>query len=293
MFIRFNGFQAGGWGPLHVVDMPSPEDDIETSRTDVLGGDGQVAGSDYLRKAVWNITLLVNTYSYEDGMKTVRTVRDAWFDPKVRHGKGLSPLDYSKDGNTWYRVYGRPVKYGGPPQGTRLDQGVAHIELQFEQLHSTFYSLNESSTRVNSVMGQVSRGWTSPFMFPLKSGYLSDPVETSLQNDGNLPAPLTVTFGGVMKEPRLSNFQDDIVVGVSGDLRWDDRITIDAFNETVYHWRTVNPGVRTPVPGRLIRKSRLSTLYAAPGQTDWQLRYTSADGGFAELSINSAYSSMQ
>ena len=293
MYIRFNGFEAGGYGPLRVEDMPSPEDDIVTSRTDVLGGDGQVAGNDYLRKSVWNISLLVNTFSYEDGMAMVRKVRDAWQDPKVRFGDTPAPLDYSKDGQTWYRVYGRPVNYGGPPQGTSLDQGVAHIELQFEQLRATHYSLAESTTRLNAVPGRASRGWLTPFRFPLVAGHLSNPVDTSLVNEGNLPSLMTVTFGGAMTEPRVSNFQDDIVIGVSGELRWDDRITIDAFNQTVYHWRTTEPGIRTPVPGRLIRQSRISRLKAAPGETDWQLRYASADGGFAELSINSAFSSMQ
>lgn len=292
MYIRFNGFQAGGWGRLHVVDMPSPEDDIVTSRTDILGGDGQVAGNDYLRKSVWNITLLVNTHSYEEGMEVVREVRDAWQDPDVRFGKTPSPLDYSKDGVTWYRVYGRPTNYGGPPQGTRLDQGIAHIELQFEQLKTTHYSLSESTARLGAVPDKASRGWVSPFVFPLRSGHLSRPINASLVNGGNLPTPMTITFGGAITEPRLTNFSDDIVIGLSGELRWDDRVTIDAFNETVTHWRTTD-GTQQQVPGRLIRQSRLSRLFAAPGETDWQLRYTSAEDGFAELSINSAYSSMQ
>src|SRR5699024_9160888 len=157
MFIRFKGLHAGGGGPLHVVDMPAPEDDIEVSRTDILGGDGQAAGPDYLRKAVWNITLLVNTHTYEDGMEMVRKVRNAWLDPKVRLSDGVTPLDYSKDGVNWYRVCGRPTTYGGPPQGTQLDQGFAHIELQFEQLKTTCSSLSESTTRVDAVPGRVSR----------------------------------------------------------------------------------------------------------------------------------------
>lgn len=294
MFIRFNGFEAGGWGAaLQVEDMPSPEDDVETDRTDVLGMDGQVAGKDYIRKSVWNITLLVNTYTYDDGMAVVRQVRDAWLDPAVRLGEDPAPMDYSKDGLTWHRVYGRPVKYGGPPQGTRLDQGVAHIELQFEQLRVPHYSVTPSTTRLGAVAGRASLGWATPFQFPLVSGYLSDPVDTSLTNDGNLPAPLTVTFGGAMTEPRITNLQDDVVIGIKGELRWDERITVDALNHNVYFWRTGSPGARTPAPGRLIRQSRLKRLNAAPGVTDWQLRYASADDGFAVLSINSAYSSMQ
>jgi hypothetical protein len=292
MYIRFNGFQAGGWGALQVVDMPSPEDDLEAQRTDILQGDGQVAGPDYLRGAVWNITLLVNTYSYEDGMAMVRQVKDAWQDPRIRRSSDLAPLHYSKDGEVWYTVYGRPTRYAGPPQGTRLDQGVAHIELQFEQLHMTHYSEAESETRINSVPGRPSRGWQSPFMFPLTAGYLSEPIDQSLLNEGNVPTPLKVTFAGPMTEPRLSNFQDDLVVGINGELRWDDRIEVDAFRHTVMHWRTVQ-GVRRPAPGRLIRQTRLSELYVPPGETDWQLRYTSADGGFVQLSIHSAYSSMQ
>src|SRR5690606_8861981 len=153
MYIKFNGFQAGGWGPLGIVDMPSPDDDLQTDRTDVLGRDGQVAGPDYLRKAIWNMTLLVNTYSYGEAVALVCQVRDAWWDAKYRQTSTVAPLRYSRDVVTWYRAYGRPLKFSRRVQGTRVVQGGAHIELLFGQLNPLHYGEARSATRINAYAG--------------------------------------------------------------------------------------------------------------------------------------------
>lgn len=297
MHIRFDGFEIGCThdsgvfistyeiGETHIDDEDQPR----------LGADGVVPGRDFQRGTQWVFDLTVHG---QDGtgsvLATTEPLIKAWTAWHNR-SRGRVPLEYSTDcGATWYRVYGRPRQLVRPHPGAQSKfNGRGKLQPAFFQQDVLHYSVADSSTKVSAVPARPSRGWRAPFRFPLTSGVLSDPVSTELVNAGDQPAPLTVTFGGSVTEPRLRNLQDDVVVGIRGSLAWDERITVDAHAETVELWRTGNPHVRQSVPGRLIRQSRLSRLRANPGRTSWQLRYAAADQGFADLSAPSAFTTMQ
>lgn len=293
MYIRFNGFQAGGWGELHVVDVPSPEDDIITSRSDVLGGDGQVAGSDYLRKTVWNITLLVNTRSYEAGSAAVRRVKNAWQDPEIRQSSTLAPLEYSRDGIEWYRVYGRPVNYGGPPQGTRLEQGIAHIELQFEQLDPLHYTSVEESLHLPVARG-VSGGLRVPVAFPIRFARSGGEAGQWAENSGERPAPVQLRFNGPMSDAEVT-LQGHWTFKMRGSLAWDEYLVVDPnpTEPTAYVYSTTGAGRRGAFT-MIGMGSRLSDLFIPPGQHSFSFRaidptYTAS----VTASWSHTYSSMQ
>lgn len=264
MHIRFNGFEAGGWdAPLQVIDMPSPEDDLSEDRTDILGRDGQVAGPDYLRKSTWNITILVNTYTYDDGMAAVRQVRNAWLDKSVRHSRALAPLSYSKDGVTWYTVYGRPTKYGGPPQGTELDQGIAHIELQFDQLDELHYSIAREEVTID-VAPEVSGGLTAPVTFPIHMSPSAGVSSRYGHNDGDMDSAATIRVNGPATDPVIT-LEGGWRFALDGTLAWDEYLVADAHAKTARIYSTTRTGSRSAFTW--IRKgSRLSTLTVPPGQ---------------------------
>lgn len=263
MHIRFNGFTAGTQGELYVVDMPSPEDDLTPDRTDVFGDDGQVAGPDYIRSSIWNITLLVDTRTYEDGMRVVRQVRDAWLDPAVRHSRDLAPLSYSRDGVNWHTVYGRPGNYGGPPQGVELNQGIAHIELQFEQLRIPHYSVETEGVSLAVAPG-ASGGIVAPVTLPI---YMEASAGTSSRwgtNAGNLPSPVTIQFNGPLTDPVLT-LEGAWRFAMSGTLAYDEYLVVDARAKTARIHSTTRTTTRSAF--NWIRKgSRLSSLTMPPGQ---------------------------
>lgn len=297
MHIRFDGVEIGCThdSEIFIADYNIGETHIEDEDQPRLGADGVVPGRDFQRGTQWVFDLTVHG---QDGTRGVLAATEplvqAWTAWRNR-SEGRVPLEYSTDcGTTWYRVYGRPRQLERPHPGAQSKfLGRGKLQPAFFQQDVLHYSTAESSTKVTAVPGRVSRGWVAPFVFPLVSGVLSEPVSTELVNTGDQPAPLSVTFGGAMTEPRVRNHQDDVVIGIRGSLAWDERITVDALAETVELWRTGNPHVRQSVPGRLIRQSRLSRLKASPGRTSWQLRYAAADQGFAELSAPSAFTTMQ
>jgi hypothetical protein len=155
------------------------------------------------------------------------------------------------------------------------------------------YSTAPSSTRIGSAPSQGAAGWVAPFIFPLVAGGLGGPEVGSVTNGGDRPAPLTVTFGGQVTEPRVRNLATGAVVGVRGSLAWDERITIDAMAESVEFWRTGDPHIRQSVPGRLIRATRLTKMSVPPGDSPFEFRSQTASAAFVELSAPSAYTSLQ
>lgn len=265
MFIKFNGIEAGGWGELHVVSLPAPEDEIETSRTARLGRDGQAAGADYLRGSMWNITLLVNTYSYRDGRRVVNHVRDRWLDPDVRLTTETFPLSYSKDGVEWFKVYGRPANYGGPPEGTRLDQGIAHIELQFEQLDTLHYSVDSEQVTVNAARGASGgiRIHDYGLRAPLTVGRAGGIRNERAENTGNREAFTTIRFNGPGRQPSL-RLGDLWTLQINGSLEWDECLVIDSRARDVRLHRTTGHSIR-PAFNMIGNGSRLSTLTIPPG----------------------------
>lgn len=297
MHIRFDGVEIGCSldSDLYIRSYDIGETHIDDEDQSRLGADGVVPGRDFQRGTQWVFDLTVHGQDGTGGMlAATEPLVQAWTAWRNR-SRGRVPLEYSTDhGVTWYKVYGRPRQLVRPhPDAQSKFLGQGKLQPSFFQQDVLHYSAAESSTKVSAVPDRASRGWVAPFMFPLVSGVLSDPVSTELVNTGDQPAPLTVTFGGAMTEPRLRNLQDDVVIGIRGSLAWDERITVDAHAETVELWRTGEPHVRQSVPGRLIRQSRLSKLKANPGRTSWQLRYAVADQGFAELSAPSAFTTMQ
>ena len=264
MHIRFNGFEAGGWdAALQVVDMPSPEDDLIEERLDILGRDGQDAGPDYLRKSTWNFTILVNTFSYEDGKAAVQQVRNAWLDPEVRHSRALAPLYYSDNGTDWYVMYGRPTKYGGPPQGTELNHGIAHIELQFDQLRAQHYSVSREEVTIN-VAPEVSGGLIVPVTFPIHMAPAAGTSSRFGVNEGSVASPAVIQFNGPAKDP-VATLEGGWRFGVNGTLAWDEYLVADARAKTVSIHSTTSSRTRSAFSW--IRKgSRLSALMIPPGQ---------------------------
>lgn len=262
--IRFNGIHAGALGELRVADLPAPEDEIDTSRTNILGGDGQAAGADYHRGSMWDITLLVNTYSYKDGRRVVNAVRDAWLDPEVRLSTEAFPLEYSKNGLDWFKVYGRPVNFGGPPEGTRLDQGVAYIELQFEQTDTLHYSVGTESVTVNAARGASGgiRIHEYGLRAPLTAGRTGGVRNERAENTGNREAFTTIRFNGPGRQPSL-RLGDLWTLQISGSLEWDEYLVIDSRSRDVRLHRTTGHSVR-PAFNRVVG-SRLSTLTIPPG----------------------------
>lgn len=294
MYLKFNGIQAGGWGELHVVDLPAPEDDLDPTRTDNLSSDGQLAGADYLRKAVWNITLLVNTWTYKDGRRVVNAVRDAWLDPNVRLSTETFPLEYSKNGIHWFKVYGRPTKYGGPPEGVRLDQGLAHIELQFEQLDLLHYSTIEETATA-----RVARGASGGIRIhdyglraPLTVGRTGGVRNERVVNSGDREAWALVRFNGPCKNPWI-RLGESWRLEINGTLAWDEFLEIDSRSRIVELKRTTGHSVR-PAYNMIGKGSRISTLTIPPGSN--ALVYSSLDDtqqASVDVKWTHTFSSMQ
>lgn len=292
LWIRYDGLEAGGHRGTDVIinDAAPVSTDLRFDRTDRLGRDGQVAGQDFITKKVWDLTLYTNRRTEDEAVGLASAWERAWHDPEVRTGRRLVPLEYSRDHETWFRVYGRPALFTGPKLGVQTRLGAGQVDLQFEQLDPLHYSSNESTTRVNVVAASSTDGWLTPFIFPLVSTVSGEPRAGSIINSGDRPAVVRVRFQGPCTNPRV--WSEGFEAGYRGTLAHDQSVTLDGREMTAI----LRGGGRSPrhVAGAVTRKTRLSQLTAPPGISNLWFEADDTTGtSYVDVFWRDAFTSMQ
>src|SRR5699024_968450 len=106
-----------------------------------------------------------------------------------------------------------------------------------------------------------------PLVFPMTTTITGGIRAGFVSNEGTAPAPIAVTFYGPVSNPRV--YGDGWEIGVTGNLAYDQSVTVDALSLSV----TNEAGAF--VGGRLTRATRLKDAALAPGQSE--VKYTGGD----------------
>lgn len=270
-----------------MTDLSAPTTDLRQRFTDRLNADGSMVSKDYLGTASWQMTVRTNRYNLEDALESASLLESAWKDPEVRASTSPVPLDYSNDGgSTWYRIYGKPGQFTGAVPDVLTKLGVATVDLEFIQTDPRHYTAAEDMTTIYTAAASVG-GIMSPIVSPITTVASGAPKSGYVDNTGNLPAPLTVTFYGPSTNPKILT-EGKTVVEYKGTLAYDQTVTIDPLQGSV----SLNNGVS--VAGRLGRMTRLSRLTVPSGRSSWTYSATDLTGSSkAELRWRGAHTAQQ
>lgn len=287
MFIRYMNIVMGGrTGPLIITEMDAPTTELRSDHKDRINRDGLFVSREWLGKASWRFTVATNGESLVDSLALAGQLEAAWKDQEVRSRTTPASLDYSHDGKTWYRILGRPGRFTSFVPDVHAKLGVGVLDLEWVQTDPRHFSTKKSVTRIEAVPASIG-GIVAPLVSPISTTATGAPRVGRLVNDGDQEAPLTVKFYGPSTNPTIRN-EKGYEISYHGTLAYDRSVTIDPLNHSV----RMNNG--THVPGRLSRRTRLSSLVVPVGASDWTYVAEDQTGtSRAELVFSEAYSHMK
>lgn len=293
MHIRFDGYEIGCThdSEVFIADYELGELDIQSDDTDILGRDGIMPGTDYLRDAAWQFALTVHKQDGTAGVLAKLAPLERAWKAWANRTEGRVPLEYSTghDG-VWHRIYGRPRRYMPPRPDAQTEKGRSHAQISFQQQGPLHYATPQSVTLLPSASA-FEGGLVAPLIAPLVASGTSVPSAVAVTNAGDQPAPLAVTFYGPSTNPRA--WAGPVEVVYRGSLAWDEHVTISGMDHSVM----LHGGGRSepvPVPGRLSPHTLLTDLQVPVGVTHWW--YEAIDETLqskAEFTWWDAYQSMQ
>jgi hypothetical protein len=268
MHIRFDGYEIGCTDDSEVAIAESSlgETDIQVDDTGLLGRDGVMPGTDYLRDSQWTFNIAVDEQGSTKGvLEKIAPLERAW-KAWANRTKGRVPLEYSTghDG-VWHRIYGRPRQYLPPRPDFLTEQGRGTAQISFQQQDPLHYAAPVSVPLLPSASA-FEGGLIAPLVAPLVASGSSSPSAVAVSNGGELEAPLSITFYGPSTNPRA--WAGPVEVVYRGSLAWDEHVVIDGMHHSVM----LHGGGRSepiPVPGRLSPHTLLTDLTVPPGETHW------------------------
>lgn len=287
MFIRYEGLTFGGFSnPLIITSLEVPTFELRNSYSDRLGRDGVMLSKDYLSKGTWTFEVSTNGQDLQDTLDLAGELQRRWQNSKTRGSTAAVPMDYSHDGAKWFRVYGKPGSLGPVNPDALAHVGVGLVDAEFNQTDTRFFSGTEHLLTITAVPASVG-GLTSPLVAPITTVASGAQRVGALHNEGDLPAPVSVRFYGPCTNPRV--FTDKgYEIQYNGTVPWDGWVELDPRQMSVQDHRGIDR------PGRLTRRSRLSSLVAPPGSSEWSYQATDETGtSYVELRYRDAYSSFQ
>lgn len=293
LWIRFDGLEAGGQrgSDVYINRAGAVSTDMRFDRTDRLGRDGQMAGTDLISKSVWDFTLHTNQQTEDEALAFASAWQRAWRDPDIRDGTKTVPLEYSRNRQDWFRVYGRPTLFTGPEMDVFTVQGRGVMDLQFEQLDPLHYSSEEESVSIDMAPG-VTGGMRVPVRFPIRFNRNGVPAERWRDNNGEAPAPVTLRFYGPVTDA-VASVDGLWRFAMKGTLAWDEYLEVNPVTATAVIHSTSGANPR-PAFSMIRTGSRLSDLVLSPGRHGFS--FTGIDPSFTASMTASwphAYSSMQ
>lgn len=263
MFLKIGNVQLGGpTGSLIIENFQFGATELRTNYVDRPNGEGQLVGKDWLGSSTISIDIATNTSNLAEAMTEANKLEREWKKSSTRLTSNVPvALSYSMDGQTWFKVYGRPGAFTGLTPDVLARLGVGRITADFTVTDPNHYSGSENSTTLTFVP-KVRGGLISPLVSPLTSSGSSGESARFIKNDGDLPSPMKVKFFGPISQPRLRNSKGQ-EFGLRTTIAAGDYIEIDA------RLGTVKKRNGSSVAGLLTTRTRLSTLTLPAGQSEW------------------------
>lgn len=286
MMCNFGGVLFGGRsGSLIVTGFDPGAKEIRGGDNPRPNRDGVSPGRDFLGAATWGFEISTNRDDLVGARESAASLQAVWQGAGVRLAPGVKvPLSYEV-GGVWRRVYGRPGAFAGIKPDVLATLGVGKIVCDFKVQDPLHYDDAETSVTLTIVPASTG-GLVAPLVAPLTTVGSGAARAGFVNNTGDAPTPLKVTFHGPVIAPWVRS-PDGWEVGLTGSLAYDESITIDPLAGTV----TRQDGA--PVNGRLTRKTRLSGTLLQPGVTELTFGGTDLTGtATADLSWRNAHTSI-
>lgn len=286
MRARFAGIEFGGLlDPLLIRGFDPSAPEIRTNDHAKPFGDGVMVGRDYFGAGAWTFELSTNLRDEVGALAAAGVLVSAWRNPAVRLRPNVSaPLSYEVGGR-WRRVYGRPDSITDPVSDVRAIQGAAQIVATFRVTDPVFYDDTETVVRL-TIVPESSGGIIAPIVAPISTRMNSGRRAGLVDNAGDVASPLTVTFHGPARNPKVEAAAG-WEVGITGTLAYDQSVTIDARTGTV----TRSDGAS--LAGALTRATQLTKATIPPGPSELTFTAIDATGTAAvDLSWRNSHSSI-
>lgn len=263
MYLKIGSVQLGGpTGSLIIENFQLGATELRTNYVDRPNGNGQMVGKDWLGSSTISIDIATNKSNLTEAMTEANKLEREWKKASTRLTSNVPvALSYSMDGQTWFKVYGRPGAFTGLTPDVLSRLGVGRITADFIVTDPNHYGGSENSTTLTFVP-KVRGGLMAPLVSPLTSSGSAGESARFIANDGDLPTPMTVRFTGPISQPRLRNSKGQ-EFGLRTNIAAGDYIEIDA------RLGTVKKKNGASVAGLLTTRTRLSTLTLPAGQSEW------------------------
>lgn len=273
---EFAGFRFGGAAPQVIVeDWDRGEGGVEDQDALLPGSPTFMVGSDTPIPPVWTFELVTNVTGVDAAMALAGEMGALWRSAEWRKPGVVGKLKY-RVGSDERVVFGRPRRFTPPNADVVGLHGAARFMCDFQLTDVRSFSDVVSEVSL-SLVPESSGGLVFPLVFPVTTTVTGGVRAGFVTNFGSAPAPVTVTFKGPVKNPRI--YTDEWEIGISGNLAYDETVTVDALALSVVNQAGANVG------GRLTRGTRLRDAALVPGQSE--VRFTGGDStGTARATVS-------
>ena len=263
---EFDGVQFGGLPTdILVEDWDTGQGEVRSQDAEPPGRAGLLVGRDFPAPPSWVFELVTNRDTVLDAMATVESLGGVWRSSRWSKPGVVGVLRYWV-GDRARRVVGRPRRFSSPNGDVQGQRGAARFMCDFQLTDPRSFDDNEGQVTL-SLVPESTGGIIFPLVFPMTTTITGGVRAGFVTNDGDAPAPVTVTFNGPVTNPKI--FTDDWEIGITGKLAYDESVTVDCLAMTVKRQDGAN------VAGRLTRGTRLRNAALAPGQQE--IKFTGAD----------------
>lgn len=268
---ELDGYRFGCGHPVGLLG-PSGWDtgvrEVRSQDVDRPGAHGALFGRDYDSAPEWTFTFRTRNRDHEVAWDTIDEFRTAW---QASQGVGeLSVLKYGLPGRV-RKVYGRPRRFAldddAASQGITIGRIAGLATFQLSDPRSFGADPGNTGEVTLTLVPESTGGLIAPLVSPLTTTRRGGVRAGVVHNTGDAPSPVSVTFYGPVANPKIYGVGWEI--GITGNLAYDEQITVDALGMTVRRQDGANVG------GRLTRATRLNKAALQPGaQEIW---FTGAD----------------
>jgi hypothetical protein len=252
--MQWAGLTIGGDSPYQLVEVSGVQDspDVRTSDADRARASGEWAGNDLVSGRT--ITATVEVVASDEptiaAFKSAMTVATGPERPLTLQFPGVAGGDQV--------TVGARVRRLSLPVNRRYQFGHATATVQWRATDPRIYSIDVQEQTV-AVFGGQDNGVEFDMVFDAEFGGVVPRGAVPANNDGNFPAPWSVTFDGPVTNPRIENQQTGQRLEFIGTVPGGSRLVVGSMNRTVQldgasryqwlktrsQWFDLEPGVTT------------------------------------------------
>jgi len=265
---EIDGYRFGCDHPVAVLGWDTGVREVRSQDVDRPGAHGAMFGRDYDSAPEWTFTVRVRDKVSAAAFDTVSVFREVW---QASQGVGeRSVLKYGLPGRV-RKVYGRPRRFSLDDdavwQGIHIGRVAGICTFQLSDPRSFGAGPGNTGETVLTLVPESTGGLVAPLVSPLTTTRRGGVRAGVVHNTGDAPSPVSVTFYGPVANPKI--YGDGWEIGLTGNLAYDEQITVDALGMSVKRQDGADVG------GRLTRGTRLNKAALAPGSQE--IWFTGAD----------------